>query len=126
MNTIVLLVDRTSGWSPEYWAEKIGGKRACGAQVMIERAGGCWLSIIRNDDVLDDFDEMERIRLDELVSEPVAYLVEWKGDDLVELMLRSVLPSTRAAIDNDHGLLVSVHQVAKEPIESWVRASSLP
>lgn len=126
MNTIVLLLERDSVWSPEEWAEKVGGQRVNGVQIMIERAEDCWLSIVRNDEVLDDFDEVERARLDELVSEPVAYLVEWNGGDLVELMLRSVLPGTRAAIDNDHGLLASVHQVAGEPLESWVKAKSLP
>jgi len=126
MNTIVLLVDRGSAWSPEEWAEEVGGNRLGSAQITIERADGCWLSIVRDDEVLDDFDEIERLRLDELVTEPVAYLVEWKGDGLTELMLRSVPASTRAAIDNDHGLLVSVHRVAGEPLDSWVKASSLP
>ena len=79
-----------------------------------------------DDQVLDDFDEIERARLNELVNEPTAYLVEWKGGALVERMLRSVPPGTCAAVDNDHGLLVPVHQVAGEPLESWVKASSLP
>lgn len=126
MNTIILLLDRDSVWSPGEWAEGVGGKRVSGAQITIEREGGCWLSIVRDDEVLDELDEVERARLGELVSEPVAYLVEWNDDALVELMLRSVLPGTRAAIDNDHGLLVPIHQVAGEPLESWARASSLP
>ena len=126
MNTIVLLVDRGSVWSPEEWAVEAGGKRIDSAQITIERADGCWLSIVRDDEVLNNFDEMERARLDELVTQPVAYLVEWKGDGLAEFMLRSVSTGTRAAIDNDHGLLVSVHRVAGEPVASWVRARSLP
>lgn len=125
MNTIVLLVERESAWSPERWAEGFGGKRVGGGQVTIERETD-WLSVVRDDQVLDDFDEIERARLGKLVNEPAAYLVEWKGGALVERLLRSVPPDTRAAVDNDHGLLVSVHQVAGEPLESWVKASSLP
>jgi hypothetical protein len=84
-----------------------------------------WLSIVRDDQVLDDFDEEERARLGELVSAPTAYLVEWKGDVLVERLLRSIPTATRAAVDNDHGLLVPVHLVAGEPLDSWIKASSL-
>ena len=131
MNTIVLLVDRQSAWSPEAWAEQAGGKRTGVAQIMVEQAGGSWLSIVRDDAVLGDFNAIERSRLAELVADPVAYLVEWRGDGLVELLVRSVMAAiraggTRAAIDNDHGLLVPVHVVAGEPLESWVRVSSFP
>jgi len=125
MNSIVLLVERESAWSPEWWIESVGGKRAGDGQVTIERETD-WLSVIRDDQVLDDFDEKERARLDELVSEPEVYLVEWKGGGLLERLLRSIPPGTRAAVDNDHGLLVPVHRVAGEPLDSWVRATSLP
>lgn len=89
MNTLILLVDRDSVWSPEGWAEEVGGKRVSSAQITVERAGNYWLSVVRDNDVLDDFDETERARLDESVTDPVAYLVEWSGDELVELVLRS-------------------------------------
>src|SRR5689334_22744739 len=125
MNSIVLLVERESVWSPEGWVESAGGKRAGDRQVTIERETD-WLSVVRSDQVLDDFDETERTRLDELVGEPAVYLVEWKGGGLVERLLRSIPPGTRAAVDNDHGLLVPVHQIAGEPLDSWVRATSLP
>lgn len=125
MNSIVLLVARESAWSPEAWAEAAGGKRVGDGQVMIERETE-WLSVVRNDQVLNDFEEDERARLDELVNEPTAYLVEWKGGGLVEHLLRSVPPGTRVAVDNDHGLLVPVHEVAGEPLESWVKATSAP
>lgn len=91
---------------------------------MIERDGE-WMSIIRNDDALSDFDDAERARLDDLVRNPGAYLIEWGGADLVENLLRSIPPSISAAVDNDHGLLVSVRRVAAEPLESWVRAAAL-
>jgi hypothetical protein len=129
VNTLVLLVDRKSLWSPEAWAEQVGGKRTGVAQIMVEQAAGSWLSIVRDDAVLGDFDAIERSQLAELVADPVAYLVEWRGDSLVELLLYSVMAAiradgTRAAIDNDHGLVVPVQHVAGEPLESWARASS--
>lgn len=125
MNSVVLLVERESAWSPVGWAETVGGKRVGDGQVTLERETD-WLSIIRDDRVLDDFDESERARLGELVNEPAAYLIEWKGGALVERLLRSIPPGIRAAVDNDHGLLAPIHEVAGEPLDSWVRATSLP
>ena len=125
MNTLVLLVERGSAWSPETWATEHGGERGVGGQIIIERESE-WLSVLRDERVLDDFDEEERSRLVELVTEPTTYLVEWKGSELVEKLLRSVPPETRAAIDNDHGLLVPVHEIADKPVDSWVGASRLP
>src|SRR5262245_2474172 len=125
MNSIVLLVGRDSSWRPEGWVELFGGRSVGDGQLTLERAKD-WLSIVQDDRILDDFDEVERTRVGELVGMPMAYLVEWNGSTLVERFLRSIPPNIRAAVDNDHGLLVPVHQVAGEPLESWVTAATLP
>jgi hypothetical protein len=95
-----------------------------GGQVTIETKTE-WLCVLRDDRLLDDFDEHERSRLGELVREPEAYLIEWKGGGLVESLLRSIPSTTRAAIDNDHGLLTSVHEIAGKPLVTWIKTSSL-
>jgi len=124
MNTFVLLVSRESGWSPDVWATGRGDRIKSG-QIMVESESG-WLSIIRDDDVLADFSEAELAQIGELASEPKTYLVEWKGAVLIQEFLRSIPCNTRAAIDNDHGLLISVHKIAREPPDLWVTASSFP
>jgi hypothetical protein len=125
MNTLVLLVERESAWSPEEWAAEQGGERGVGGQVVIEQDVE-WLSVVRDDRVFDDFDDEERSRLAELVTKPATYLVEWKGAKLVERLLRSIPPETRAAVDNDHGLLVAVQEVAGEPLHTWIGVSKMP
>lgn len=124
MNTLVLLVERESIWSPDAWVAKHEGKCSADGQVRIERESD-WLSVIRDDRVLDDFDEDEYSRIGDLVTDPTTYLIEWKGSMLIENLLRSVPPETRVAVDNDHGLLVSVHEISDKPINFWVRARRL-
>jgi hypothetical protein len=124
MNTLVLLVDRGSAWSPQAWAVERGGFHV-GDQVIIEQDTE-WLSVVRDDRVLHELDDEERSRLAELVAEPATYLVEWKGGMLVENLLRSVPPTTRAAVDNDHGLVVAVHEISDVPLDSWIRATKMP
>ncbi|MDH2343073.1 hypothetical protein [Bradyrhizobium sp. SSUT77] len=124
MNTIILIIERDSPWSPEMWASDHEGKRGIDNQLVIERKEE-WLSIVRDDRVLDDFDEAERSRLNNLVIAPVTYLLEWRGHLLVESLLRSVPANLRAAIDNDHGLLLPLQELASKPINDWARASTL-
>ncbi|WP_271584190.1 hypothetical protein [Bradyrhizobium sp. CCBAU 45389] len=118
MNTIILIVERDGVWSPEVWASEHGGRCGIGNQLVIERDGQ-WLSIVRDDRVLDDFDQAERSRLNDLVVVPATYLLEWRGDMLVECLLQSVPPNLRAAIDNDHGLLLPLQELADKPIRLW-------
>ncbi|WP_257168407.1 hypothetical protein [Bradyrhizobium sp. SRS-191] len=124
MNIIVLLVDSSGTWSPEKWAASNGGKHVSDSQVVIEQMAD-WLSIVRDNRVLADFDHDELAHLSKLVSEPMAYLIEWKDGVLVERLLQSIPPETPAAVDNDHGLLVSVQQVAGRPLNSWVKMAEL-
>lgn len=125
MNSLVLLVERGSRWSPESWATEHDGRRSIAGCITIDRESE-WLSVCRDDRVLDEFDDDERARLVKLVTEPIAYLIEWRGGALVESLLRSVPIKTQVAVDNDHGLLVSVNEVAGKSLDSWVRASTLP
>lgn len=125
MNTLVLLINRESAWSPETWATQHGGKRGVSGQVMIEGPSD-WLSVLRDDRVLDEYDEDERTALSAMIATPVLFLVEWKGSDLVEALLKAVPPECGAVVDNDHGVLAPIQAIYDLPIESWVKARKLP
>jgi hypothetical protein len=125
MNTLVLLLSRECAWSPEIWAEQHGGERGVGGQVMIESPSG-WLSVLHDDHVLDEYDENERRELSAMLAEPELFLVEWKGSDLVEALIRAVPVECGAVVDNDHGVIVPVQTICDLPLESWVRARKLP
>lgn len=125
MNTLVLLLNRESAWSPETWATQHGGERGVGGQVMIEDQTG-WLSVLRDDRVLDDYDDEERSELSVMLAQPAPFLLEWKGRGLVEALLRAVPIESGAVVDNDHGLLVPIQAIRDLPLGSWVRESKLP
>lgn len=125
MNTLILLLNRESNWSPLTWATQHGGECSSGGQIMIE-GQSCWLSILRDDQILDEYDADERSKLSALLIEPVPFLLEWKGSDLVEALLRAVPSDCDAVVDNDHGLLVPIQEIRVLPLGSWVRVSKLP
>ncbi len=120
MNTLVLLLDRKSEWSPLVWAKQQGGEIGVGGQVMIENPNG-WLSVLRNDHVLHEYDEEERIVISRVLARPALFVVEWKGKYLVESLLQATPPRFGALVDNDHGVLVPIQEVRELPIESWAR-----
>jgi len=124
VNTIILLVDSSSEWLPESWALEHGGNLCPEGQIVIEQDFE-WLSIVRDDHVLNEFDQDERDRLETIVHKPSAHIIEWIGDALVVDFLLSIPPKTRAAIDNDHGLLIDAHEVSSKPLETWVRRKCL-
>ncbi|ATE59822.1 hypothetical protein [Thauera sinica] len=125
MNTLVLLLKRDSVWSPETWAMQHGGERGVGGQVMIEGQSS-WLSILRDDRVLDEYDDEERSELSAMLAEPMPFLLEWKGSDLIEALIRAVPFESGAVVDNDHGLLASIQAIRDLPLGSWVRERTLP
>ena len=125
MNTLVLLLNRDNAWSPEIWATQHGGERGVGGQIMIECPSG-WLSVLRDDRIFDEYDAAERSELSAMLAEPKPFLLEWKGSDLVEALLRAVPLESGAVVDNDYGLLVPIQAIRDLPLGSWVRASKLP
>lgn len=125
MNTLILLTNRESAWSPETWATQHGGERGIGGQIMIEGQSG-WLSVLRDDRVLDEYDDEERSELSAMLADPMPFLLEWKGSDLVEALLRAVPLESGAVVDNDHGLLVPIEAIRDLPLGSWVTESKLP
>lgn len=125
MNTLILLLNRDSAWSPENWALQNGGERTSCGHIMIERPSG-WLSVVSDQEVLNEFDDEGRSKLSAMLAEPTSFTIEWKGSGLLEALLHAVPPETGGVVDNDHGLLVPIHAICDLPLRSWVRESELP
>lgn len=118
-------MSRDSSWSPEEWVSSQGGTRLSNGQVVIEHNND-WLSVLRDDSVIDDFDDEERAYMLSLVGQPALFLIEWKGGEAAELLIRAIPADCAAAIDNDHGILDLAHRVREVPIKYWATASELP
>ena len=126
MNSLVLVLNDEDEWSPEEWLVERGGKRGVGRQVVLEEKAAEWLSVSREDDILQDYDDLEREKLSTVLLKPVLFLVEWKGHNLVEQLLRSVPKESGAMVDNDHGVIASIELVRALPIDAWARCKRLP
>lgn len=124
MNTLILLLERGSTYSPELWALQQGADRGVGGQLMIERPTG-WLSVLREDEVLEEYDDGERKVISTFLTDPISYLIEWRGSVLLEELFRSI-PLGNALVDNDHGLLVPLREVKDLAVESWARTRAVP
>lgn len=124
MNTLILFMGDKSVWSPELWAIQQGGKPGENDQVMLERANE-WLSVLRYENIIHDYDDLELEALSTLLMQPTPFLIEWRGSCLVKGLLQSIPSDCEAVVDNDHGLIVSIADVRDLPFESWVRANKL-
>ena len=125
MNTLILLIDGNAVWSPEHWVLGRGGVVATTGQAVVEDDSG-WLSVFRDDTVLQDYEASELDVVSTLVSHPLLFLIQWRGNRLVEELLRAVPAECTVVVDNDHGVLAPVERVRDHPLDTWMRARTLP
>lgn len=123
MNTLILLVESESSWSPLVWALEQGGESAEDGRVVIEGRLG-WLSIEPDQSVLDDFDDDERADAVAALVDPSLFVIEWRGDVLIENFVRAVPSDSRVFVDNEHGVFAPVTILKNIPFASWARAIS--
>lgn len=119
MNTLILYIDRHSEWMPQNWIISLGGGNVCENQFNLE-IGGELISVIPSVQVLSDLEEEELLKLHKIVAEPNAFIIEWRGNGLIEKFLESIPNNASVAVDNDHGLMVSVRDVLGKPLNSWI------
>jgi hypothetical protein len=124
MNSILLHIGRSSVWSPEAALLAHGATRSKSGQVMLESEDG-WLSVTRDDDALNDYEDDDREVLDSLILNPVTYLIEWRGARPLHQFISLVPRGGDVVVDNDHGLICSVDQIREIPIASWVTLSKI-
>lgn len=124
MNTLILLVENESSWSPIVWALEQGGESAEDGRAVIEGRLG-WFSIEPDQSILDDFNDDERADAVAALVDPSLFLIEWRGDALIETFICAVPPDCRVFVDNDHGVFAPVTVLKGLPFASWARAISL-
>jgi len=124
MNTLILLLENESSWSPLVWALEQGGESTEDGRVVIEGALG-WLSIEPDQSVLDDFADEERADAVAALVDPALFVVEWRGDALIETFVRAVPIDCRVFVDNEHGVFAPVAAIRHLPFASWARTISL-
>ena len=130
MRSILVLVERHDPWSPISWCQSKRGVEThdFGYEIQIQRGNG-WISISHYNDMASEFEADDYEKLHRVVSDPVGYYIEWGGSDgvtLVEEMLQSAPQSTHAAVDNDNGVLVSIHLVAGKSFDAFYLADDWP
>lgn len=121
MNTLILLVDHDSSWSPLVWAADQGGEPAeDGRTVIADRRG--WLAIHHDPNLLDDFGDEEKAEALAALEDPSIFVVEWDGDELVEAFIRTVPSHCRVFVDNDRQAFAPVTILRDIPFAAWARA----
>ena len=119
MNSLVFFT-RRKGWKPEIWTTLMGGKVTESGQFVVETSDS-WLSVYKYDEVFDDYDESEEQLIRSVIQDPVPYLIEWRGDELLGKFIDNFPIDEEAVIDNDHGLICSISELKGKSIRDWLR-----
>ena len=118
MNTIILIVNDDTPWTPEYWIQEQGGKINASNPFVLSR-GDQWISISKDPSVLDDYSASEISEIIKFIDPPRFYVIEWNAGKLVDEFLNAIPSDLAALIDNDHGLISQVNQLSGKPISTW-------
>jgi hypothetical protein len=121
MNTLILLVESDSSWSPLIWAMHNAAESTDDGRVVIGGRLG-WLAIHADQSILDDFDDDEKADALGALVEPAIFVVEWRGDPLIERFVKDVPSDCRVFVDNDHGVFAPVAVLQGLPAGAWARA----
>ncbi|UHQ23254.1 hypothetical protein LVB77_00640 [Lysobacter sp. 5GHs7-4] len=124
MNSIIIFQALESRWSPESWAVENGADRGKGGEFVVEGVAG-WVSVVQDKDLVNDYDLREMDLVRKLIPEFNAYVIEWRGDDLMSDLLNSAPFGHFALVDNDHGLLVPFGDIRDIPCRFWVQSNKL-
>ena len=100
------------------------GTESCTGRFVAERSNS-WISLSRYDEVFCDYDHSEEQAVKSLIAVPTGYLVEWKGAELLELLIKDFPTNQCAVVDNDHGLVCKLIDIKKIPISRWINKPNL-
>ncbi len=89
-------------------------------QFVVETSNS-WISVYRYDEVFNDYDKDEEQLVRSLVHNPVPYLIEWRGDELLKKFIEDFPLNNNAVIDNDHGIICNISKLKGKPVSDWVR-----
>ena len=118
MNTIILIVNDDTPWTPRYWTQEQGGKINTSNPFILSR-GDQWISISKDPSILDDYSASEISAIMKFIDSPRFYVIEWNAGQLVDEFLNAIPSDLAALIDNDHGLITQVSQLSGKPISTW-------
>lgn len=123
MNSLIIFASEDE-WQPTKWFKAMDASESNTGQFVVERTSS-WISLLMRDDMFYDYDDNEKQTVQSLLDVSKSYLVEWKGDGLLDSFIKAFPPSENLVVDNDHGLICNILEVQKLPICRWVRESML-
>lgn len=119
MNSLVFFA-RKKEWKPEAWVTLMGGTTSESGQFVVEILDS-WISIYKYDEVFDDYDESEEQLVRSLIQDPVPYIIEWRGDEMLRKFIEDFPINEDAVIDNDHGLICNISELRGKSTRDWLR-----
>lgn len=123
MQTLIVLVDPNGEWSPQDTVVALGGTPLDDGRFALGR-GLQHLWIGRDDSVLEHFDADERRVFEAQLPSPAVWVVEWRGETLLDDLLHAMPADALAFVDNDNGFVVPLQAVRGVPVATWVDATA--
>jgi hypothetical protein len=119
MNTLILHTNN-SEWSPLDTLTSLGGTVSSSVGVVLH-SDESWVRLLREDDVIHDYEGRDAELLATHINDRSSFIVEWRGDALLQKFLDALPTDKRVVVDNDHGVMVPFDLIRDQPVEKWIR-----
>jgi hypothetical protein len=119
MNTLILHTEN-SEWSPLDTLISLGGAVDSSGGVVLH-SDESWIRLFWEDDVIHDYEGRDAERLAAHIHNQSSFVVEWRGDALLQKFLDALPTDRRVVLDNDHGIMVPFDLIRDQPVEKWIR-----
>lgn len=114
MNTVILIKSKDENWDPINYLKRNGGNLITEFNQYNLFVGDAWISIIEDDSVYFEFDDDEMHKVKSIIKNPVFYIIEWKGDEILESFMAHIPNETTALVDDDHGSILMIDVFLKK------------
>ena len=114
MNTVILKKSKAENWDPISYFKQNGGDAIYEFNQYNLAIGDAWISVIEDDSVYFEFDDDEIGKVKSIIEKPVFYIIEWKGDEILENFMGHIPNGTTALVDDDHGSILTADAFLKK------------
>lgn len=124
MNTLILHNIEGSNWSLAEHLVSLGGV-STGPDEITLSTDSSWIRLTWADDVIYDYDFSRLNLLKSFGAERKSFMVEWRGDDLLQNFIDSIPTDKKIVVDNDFGIFISLDLIRDKLLSTWIREKHL-
>lgn len=121
---VIFFWREAAGWNPDSWFLANHCELTADGRNLLYKDGE-WIAIDQSHAVLNDYEQSEALKISSRFVDAHPFSIQWRGDSMFKMFIRSIPEDVHLVLDNDYGLVCNFNAVRRLPVESWLRRKNL-